>query len=159
MNTQHNNFSIERRYPVSPRKVFAAFADPRKKRRWFVEGEGFAVESFEMDFRVGGVERSSFRYQGGPPLEAGTPIANDTWYCDIVEGERIVCAYVMTVGGARISSSLATFEFVPDAGGTRLVYTEQAAFFEGADGETVRKQGWTALFDRLELELVNELAA
>lgn len=159
MNTQHSKFSIERRYPVAPAKVFAAFADPRKKRRWFMEGKDFAVDAFAMDFRVGGVERSSFRFQGGPPLEAGTPIANDTWYCDIVEDERIVCAYVMTVGGARISASLATFEFVPDAGGTRLVYTEQAAFFEGADGAAVRQQGWTALFDRLELELADELAA
>ena len=145
----HSSFVIERDYPAPPAKVFAAFSNPAKKGRWFVEGEGFAVDGFDMDFRVGGLERSRFRFQGSGPLEAGTAIANDTWYCDIVDGERIVCAYVMTVGGARISASLASFEFRAEGHGTRLVFTEQATFFEGADGPDVREQGWSKLFDRL----------
>jgi hypothetical protein len=33
--------------------------------------------------------------------------------------------------------------------GTRLVYTEQGAFFEGANGPSSRKQGWSELLERL----------
>lgn len=151
--TEHSTFSIERTYPRKPSKVFAAFADPVGKRRWFAEGEGFAVDSFEMDFRVGGFEKARFRFKEGTPLAEGTSCTNDTWYCDIVENERIVCAYVMTIGGKRISSSLATFRFLEDGRGTRLVFTEQAAFFDGGDGPVMREQGWRGLFDALEKEL------
>jgi uncharacterized protein YndB with AHSA1/START domain len=151
--TAHATFSIERDYVSRPSKVLAAFADPDKKRRWFAEGEGFAVDSFAMDFRVGGHETARFRFKGGTPVPEGTTSANDTWYCDIVENERIVIAYVMSVGGARISSSLATFEFVAHGGGTQLVYTEQVVFFEDSDGPQLREQGWRSLFDALEKEL------
>ncbi len=38
LSVTHSTFVIERSYPTSPERVFAAFADPAKKRRWFAEG-------------------------------------------------------------------------------------------------------------------------
>lgn len=151
----HSTFSIERSYPASPERVFNAFADPAKKRRWFAEGEGFMVDAFEMDFRVGGFERARFRFTGNAPIAAGTPMGNDTNYHDIVPNSRIVLAYTMSVGDKRISTSLATFEFLPTGKGTELIFTEQAAFFEGADGAKERQQGWGQLFDHLASELAH----
>lgn len=153
--TVHSTILIEKSYPKPPDRVFAAFADPARKRRWFAEGEGFEVDGFEMEFRVGGLETSRFRFKPGTPVPAGTACANDSWYCDIVENQRIVVAYTMTVGGARISASLATFEFRQDGDGTRLVFTEQAAFFEGGDGPEMREQGWRQLLERLAVEISN----
>jgi uncharacterized protein YndB with AHSA1/START domain len=143
----HSSFSIERTYKQPPAKVFAAFADPVKKRRWFVEGEGWEIHEYTIDFRVGGREGGSFQFKDGPV------VSNDSLYTDIVPDHRIVVAYTMTVGGKRISSSLATTEFTADGKGTRLVYTEQAAFFDGADNVAQREGGCRELLEALEKEL------
>ncbi|MBV8631385.1 MAG: SRPBCC family protein [Silvibacterium sp.] len=157
----HSTFEIERDYPVPPEKVFAAFADPVKKQRWFREEENRVPEKFEMDFRVGGRERSQFRITAGPV--EGAICSNDTTYLDIVPNSRIVLAYTMALGEKRFSSSLATFQLLAAsaagnaaecaAPGTKLVFTEQAAFFEGADGPEMRKGGWELLLERLAHEL------
>src|SRR5664279_2863139 len=68
----HNTFVIERTYPHPAEKVFAAFADASKKRRWFAEGHNHDVEDFTMDFRVGGSERRSIPgHRGEPANRAG----------------------------------------------------------------------------------------
>lgn len=151
--TVHSTFIIERTYPVSPERVFAAFADPAKKRRWFAEGEGFELVHFEMDFKVGGIERARFRFKSGTPIEPGTSCANDTYYLDIVPNHRIVVAYSMAVGEKTISAALGTTEIFPAGQASKVIYTEQTAFFEGADGPKARETGWQRLFDRLADEL------
>lgn len=150
----HSTFEIVRSCPVAPERVFAAFADPAKKLRWFREEDNSITEEFEMDFRVGGRERTRFRLKSGP--FEGVICTNDTTYQDIVPDSRIVLAYTMTLGERRFSASLATFEMLPDGVGTKLVFTEQAAFFEGADGPEMRKEGWRLLLDRLADEVGKE---
>lgn len=143
----HASFTIERSYTASPARVFAAFADPAQKRRWLAEGEGWEVEQFDVDFRVGGHERGRFRYQGGPP------ITNDTVYQIIQPDERIILAYAMTIDGAPLSGSLLTIEFVPEGSGTRLVFTEQGAYLDGKDGPVHREEGSRELLEKLAAEL------
>lgn len=147
----HGTFVIERSYPTTPNRVFAAFSDPVKKRRWYAEGERGEVEEFKMDFRVGGSERTRTRIASGP--FKGTALTNDTVYQDIVANQRIVFAYAMSLGDRRISSSLATFEFLAAERETDLIFTEQGAFFEGADGSQMRAGGWHRLLDQLASEL------
>ncbi len=147
LSVTHSTFVIERSYPVTPERVFAAFADPAKKRRWYAEGGSSGPREFEMDFRVGGSEHSRFK------MNDGTPLANDTSYQDIEPNRRIVFAYTMSVAGRRISASLSTIELLRTDRGTDFIYTEQAAFFEGSDGATIRETGWSSLFEQLEKEL------
>jgi uncharacterized protein YndB with AHSA1/START domain len=147
----HSTFEIERSFPAQPQRVFAAFADPAKKLKWFREEDSSITEQFEMDFRVGGRERTQFRIKSGP--FEGTICTNDTVYQDIVQDRRIVLAYTMTMGERRMSASLATFEMLEEGAGTKLIFTEQAAFFEGSDGPEMRKEGWQLLLGRLADEL------
>jgi len=148
----HSTFVIERSYPAKPERVFGAFSDPAKKRRWFVEGEGHDVEHYEMDFRLGGKERARFRLKEGTPLP-GIAFTNDSSYLDIVHNRRVVVASTMTMGEKCISASLATFEFLPTETGTDLIFTHQGAFLEGADGPEMREEGWRKLLERLSGEL------
>jgi hypothetical protein len=53
----------------------------------------------------------------------------------------------------RISVSLATFEFLGTGLATDLIFTHQAAFFEGSDGPEMREWGWRELFEQLATEL------
>jgi uncharacterized protein YndB with AHSA1/START domain len=148
---QHATFEIERSYGASPARVFAAWADPEAKARWFgpSDEEGSA---YELDFRVGGRELN----RGLAP--DGNAYTYEARYQDIVPDERIVYAYDMHLGDKRISVSLATVELKPDDDGTRLTLTEQGAFLDGLDSSDQREQGTGGLLDALGAEVEREPA-
>ena len=143
----HASFVIERTYAASPARVFAAFADPAAKQRWFAGPEEMGAAKYELDFRVGGREIN----RGGPP---GGPVYTfDARYQDIVPDQRIVTTYEMLMADTRISVSLATVELEPAGTGTRLVYTEQGAFLDGHDTPAQREHGTRELLEALGREV------
>jgi uncharacterized protein YndB with AHSA1/START domain len=143
----HSTFVIERRLAFAPAAVYAAWADPHAKGRWFVGPDDWKKSGHRLDFRIGGSERVS----GGPP---GGPVHHyHAVYQDIVPDERIVYIYDMHLDANRISVSLATVEFTPDAGGTRLRLTEQGVFLDGYDDAGAREEGTRGLLDQLEAAL------
>ena len=70
--------------------------------------------------RVGGRERFAIKADG-------TIYRYDARYYDIVPDQRIIYAYEMYAGQARISVSVATIEFVKNGDSTTLTWTEQGA--------------------------------
>ena len=146
--TIHDTFIIERRYAKPVATVFAALSDPALKRLWYAQ----TAETFDMDFREGGREYT-LSYLGADTPFPGAPMVSDAIYQDIVPDRRIVLVQTMSLGGRHISSALLTFELLAEDGGTTLVCTHQAAFYEGSGGPDMRKHGWNALFDRLDQEL------
>ena len=140
----HGTFVIERTYPASPARVFRAWADPEMKKRWFGDGTGSGTKIFE--FREGGREL----VESG---EGAGSFGFDVLYQDIVDNNRIVYTYQMTMGGQRISVSVAAVELFADGSGTRLTVTEHGCFLDGLDTVDQRKRGTEGLLDALGTEL------
>ena len=142
-NVVHASFTVERVYAAAPARVFAAFADPEKKKRWFKGPEEWGPPDQKYDFRVGGEEHSI----GGPPGDPPHRFYNR--YLEIIPDARIVYAYWMHHGAPLASASVATLEFRPEGAGTRLVVTEMGAFLDGYYSAEGREHGI-----RLQLESI-----
>jgi uncharacterized protein YndB with AHSA1/START domain len=147
----HHSFTIERLYPEdAPSRVFHAFTDMGARRRWFFGIDGWIIHEIRAPEAVipGAVESSRFSPPGGAVV-----ITNDTTLFEVVPDARLIFAYVMTIDGGPLSSSLSTVEFRPEGRGTRLTFTEQGAYHEGfADG---REAGTRQSFERLARELAS----
>jgi uncharacterized protein YndB with AHSA1/START domain len=149
---KHTTFVIERTYDASPARVFAAFADPAIKARWFSGPDEWDSGPKEFDFRVGGRERTS----GGPK---GGPVHSfNCLYQDIVPNQRVVYTYDMHLGDKRISVSLTTIELEPVGKSTRLTFTEQGVFLDDYDDPAEREHGSGWLLDQLGAELQRQAA-
>jgi uncharacterized protein YndB with AHSA1/START domain len=147
----HSTFTVEHSYTQPPERVYSAFAQPARKRRWYAEGE-HEIQEYEMEFRVGGSEHLRYTFKPGHPI-AGSEINNDSTYQDIVPDKRIVSTSRMSLNGKPIQVTLLTFEFLPSATGTDLILTTQGTFIEWPDGPKMIEQGWRGLFERLAREL------
>lgn len=133
---KHATFAIERTYAASPERVYQAWADPAAKAKWFSKPEIF-------EFRAGGREYG----RGGPP--EGPIFTFDAVYQEIVPEQRIVYSYTLDADDKRISVSIVTVELFSADGGTKLIFTEQGAFFDGLDTPEVREHGTGLMLDAL----------
>jgi uncharacterized protein YndB with AHSA1/START domain len=124
----HGGFTIERTYAASPARVFAALSDIEIKARWFIGPEGYTQLRREMNFEPGGSEILQGRFPNG------TETLYTARFHHIVNDERIVYVYDMHLNGVHHSLSLATVEIEPVGAGTRLIFTEQIAYLDGANG-------------------------
>jgi uncharacterized protein YndB with AHSA1/START domain len=142
---EHGTFVIERSYEVTPAQVFAAWSDPEAKARWFGPDQGSGEH--RLDFRVDGCERLRVGARDGSTYLYAAR------YQDIVPDKRIVYAYDMHHDDVRISVSLATVELASTGNGTKLTFTEQAAYLDGQDSPAQREHGTEALLENLGAEL------
>jgi uncharacterized protein YndB with AHSA1/START domain len=144
---EHAGFTIQRRYSAAPERVFAAWADPAAKARWFAGPEEWEAGPHELDFREGGSEVGG----GGP--KGGPMHSFRAFYWEIIPIERIVYTYELLIDEVRISVSLVTVELERDGEGTRLTLTEHGAFFDGLEDPDLRRDGTGSLLDALAREL------
>lgn len=146
-------FTIERRYPVVPARVFAAWATVKAKQQWAFCDENWKPAVHELDFRVGGYERIVTGPAGG-----AKHIFNGLFW-DIVPDQRIVFSYDMHLDERLVSVSLTTIEFHAAAHGSNMRFTEQGMFLDGYDDIEGREEGTRLGLDNLDLLLRPAAAA
>lgn len=141
---EHTSFEIVRDLPASPARAFAAWAEPEAKRSWFACHDDWPSVEYELDFRVGGRERSVVA------VPSGARHVFAALYLDIVPEQRLIYAYDMRIDERRISASLATVTFAANRRGTRMRFVEQAVFLDGYQGDPDRRLGTEQGLDSLE---------
>jgi uncharacterized protein YndB with AHSA1/START domain len=146
---RHSTIIVQRNLRATPARVFRAWANPEKRRRWDVPGNDWVIVDHEQDFRVGGREFSRFGPADDPAY------MSDGRFLDIVPDARIISAGTMHDHDARMTATMCTVELYPEGDGTRLILTDQSAFF-GGETEKDRSAGWGEIVDRLAAHLERE---
>ena len=139
----HGSFTLTRVYDAPLARVFQAFANAEAKAKWFEGPPGWKLIKRVFDFREGGREHLSGRFDNG------TVTSFDCVYHDIIENARIIYSYVMEISGRRISVSQASLQLKPEGKGTKLVLTEYGDYLDGYDDAGSREHGTNWLMDTL----------
>lgn len=137
------SLTIKRRYSAPPAKVFQAWADPEKLKKWMGPGAG-SCKLAEGDARVGGRYRIVMQ-------KAGDPEEHDVRgvYREVVPNEKLVFTWAWKSTPER--ESLVTITFKPDGDGTLMTLMHEHFFDEGARDR--HNQGWTVCLANLETYL------
>jgi uncharacterized protein YndB with AHSA1/START domain len=111
---------------ATPSRVFAAFAEPDLRRRWFRQPGDRSRQGYRLDFRVGGSETATTVFA---PLDREEHVEYASTFLDVVPDERIVLAYTVRLDGVLRWAALRTIALAPEGDGTRLEWSEQFTFF------------------------------
>ena len=138
------SLTLKRRLNAPAAKVFSAWIDPEKIRRWFGPREAEVLQA-ESDPRVGGRYRILARTSDGEEHDVSG------MFREVVPNEKLVFTWAWRSTPER--ESLVTVELRPDGDGTLLTLTHEQFFDEAARDR--HQYGWTATLERLEAMLPN----
>jgi len=133
------SLTIKRRLNAPPPKVFQAWTDPEKIKRWMGPGEVKTVRA-ENDVRVGG------RYHIGMVTPAGESHDVSGIYREVIPNEKLVYTWAWKTTPER--ESLVTVTFKPDGAGTLLTLTHEQFFDE--DARDRHNHGWNGAIEKLD---------
>ena len=133
------SLTLKRRINASPAKVFSAWTDPDKLKRWMGPGE-VRLQLAEADPRVGGRYRLVMKTpDGNEPDVSGV-------YREIIPNEKLVFTWAWKSTPER--ESLVTILLKPDGDGTLLTLMHEQLFDEEARDK--HQMGWIGCLDKLE---------
>ncbi len=133
------SLTLKRHFKAPPAKVFAAWTDPEKIKRWMGPGE-IVTQRAEADPRVGGRYRIEMRKPNGELHDVGGS------YREVIENKKLVFTWAWKSTPER--ESVVTVLLNADGDGTLLTLTHEQLFDEETrDGH---EHGWIGAFDKLE---------
>jgi uncharacterized protein YndB with AHSA1/START domain len=133
------SLTLKRRLKAPPAKVFAAWIDPEKVKRWMGPGEIKAL-STECDARVGGRYRWRMQAPSGEEYDVGGV------YREVVPNQKLVFTWAWKSMPER--ESLVTVLLQPDGDGTLLTLTHEQ--FLDEDARDRHRNGWDGALDKME---------
>jgi uncharacterized protein YndB with AHSA1/START domain len=135
------SLTLKRRIKASPAQVFSAWTDPAKIVHWFgpAETSNGSVKA-EMDVRVGGRYRISFKTADGEYHEVGGA------YREVVPNSRLQFSWAWHSTPER--ESLVTVTVAKDGVGSILTLHHEQFFDEKA--RNGHERGWTGTLEKLE---------
>jgi uncharacterized protein YndB with AHSA1/START domain len=133
------SLTIKRRLKAPPAKVFAAWTDPEKVKRWIGPGEAKAV-SVECDVRTGGRYRWVMQTPSGEQHNVGGV------YREVIPNEKLVFTWAWKSTPER--ESVVTVLLKSDGEGTLLTLTHEQFFDE--DARDRHEGGWTSALDKMD---------
>jgi uncharacterized protein YndB with AHSA1/START domain len=133
------SLTIKRRFNAPPAKVFAAWTDPEKIKRWMGPGEIKAV-SAETDPRAGGRYHWVMQAPNGEQHDVGGV------YREVVPNEKLVFTWAWKSTPER--ESLVTVTFKGDGDGTLMTVLHEQFFDE--DARDRHNQGWEGALLKME---------
>lgn len=146
----HGSFSHSRIIAAQADAVFAAFAQPALRRRWFTLPSDPADTQHDLDFRVGGGEIVRSRVALSGVVEI---VEYRSRFIEIVSDRRIVWTCELRIDEQLRLASLATVELTAQGDQTLLEYTEQYVFLayagDGRAERAERENGTRLLFNGL----------
>lgn len=130
---------VTRHFDYPPERVFDAWLDPQKARKFLFATESGEMVRADIDARVGGAFNMTDRRGGKDAAHTGT-------YLEIDRPRRLV--FTFSVTGFERNMDRVTIEIVPSAGGCDLTLTHDMNpdFKEFADRA---RGGWTTMLDTL----------
>ncbi len=133
------SLTIKRRFNASPAKVFSAWTDPEKVKRWMGPGEVKSLHA-EADPRKGGRYRWVMQSPDGEEHDVSGV------YREVIPNEKLVFTWAWKSTPER--ESLVTVTLKSDAGGTLLTLTHEQFFDE--DARDRHQHGWSGSMEKLE---------
>lgn len=148
----HRSFTLTCSWSTTPARVFAAWADPGIKARWFSGlAEGWSLIRRELGFRCGGVEILEGRIHA-----SGTRTLCESRFHLIAPNRRLIYDHDLRHDDSFHSVGLSSLLVEPDGACTRISYTEQIVFLDGRDGTAGQKHGTGIHWAALEAVLLTE---
>ena len=133
------SLTLKRRLNAPPERVYAAWTDPEKLKRWFGP-EQIETLRADADARVGGRFRIVMRGTDGEEHDVSGI------YREVVPNEKIVFTWAWRSTPER--ESLVTVVIKPEGAGSLLTLVHEQFFDEAARDR--HEHGWIGCLDKLE---------
>jgi len=135
---------VSRRFQATPERVFDAWLDPVKAKRFLFATPTGQIVRADIDARVGGrfviVDRRD-----------GVDVEHTGEYLEIVRPTRL--KFTFRVPKFSTANSWVTLDFAPKDGGCELTLTHEGVLAEYADKTP---EGWGTIFDGLATALAGK---
>ena len=133
------SLTIKRRFNAPPEKVFQAWTDPEKVKRWMGPGE-VKVLAANGDLRSGGRYRWLMRTPDNEEHDVSGV------YREVIPNKKLVFTWAWKTTPER--ESLVTVTFKQDGSGTIMTLTHEQFFDE--DARDRHQYGWNGAIEKLD---------